>query len=236
MGQAVSTNVTKEIVNETFTITNNFVAKATTHAKQGNHLIVKNCHHAAFCKLDLKNWAHVDLSALTNATNVAQMKAEVQQAVQQYAQAITQWLSLSSEDANNFATAAVNMALNITSNFITNCSVKFQQENSIECENSSGIIVSDVNFQNTLESVNQCALKGINKSAEYSKIQQSIKQSAKAKQASLFGGLGLIIAIIVAGAFLFLIHTVGNPIWLIVILVIAAIIVVTLILTKTIKL
>jgi hypothetical protein len=211
MGNTTSQNVVK-LVNE---VTNSAITKVI----QDNHADVAMTNSIVLddgcvgpnglivvSGVNQTNRFSVNITAVQEALVDTKFTNDVTNKMQQMAKAISQQLNFNpgQTNASNLAEAMTELSNSIKNDFRQNCATKLMGSNTITCKGTGarGVYLTDISQSNIASVVRTCVQSSSATTDIENKIQNIVRQSALAKQESLFGPLAQMIAIIMGAVVL----------------------------------
>ena len=143
----------------------------------------------------------VNTSAVSAAVKQDQFSVAMQNQIQQIALASSQALSFNpaSNDAQNYAKAVNALGAKMISNITQNCTTNILAQNNITCSGTGPFSTGAINQGITIDAIKSCVQTATQDTQLQADLTNAIKQSAVAKQESLFGPLTIIIIVVILG-------------------------------------
>lgn len=200
MGGNTSKNVTEAINKVGIESIMNVVQDNSTVISASNNINLNGCT-GKIGNINQSIYLNVNTSAVSDSVKQTQFSVQMQNQIQQIALAASQALSFNpaSNDAENFAKAVNALGAKMIANITQNCTTNIVANNSINCIGPGKFTTGDINQGIFIDSVKSCVQTATDDDQLQADLANAIKQSAVAKQESLFGPLMLIIIVVILG-------------------------------------
>lgn len=203
MGQAYSQNVLNDSVNLFTSTFNSSSATCQSSATNYENINISNNYNSQISLAGF-NWSQAinfDVNCYNDSSVTTQTCSNLQQAVQQAAEAVASGLGINSTDSNNLQNLMTNVQNETINAFQTSCvnNILNAQNVTVSDNNGSQIAVFGTNWSQTLDSVVQCINSAIANTTNSTTLTQSLSQIAQAKSIgwSAFGVFMVLLAIII---------------------------------------
>jgi hypothetical protein len=205
MGNTISENVVNTAIEAMMSVVNSSAQSCSQKYQSsqslnisgntvGGNIIVSNT--------ELDSFNVISSSCSQSISNDTNLKAEIQETVDQLAKSISVGSGLSSTDAENVTNALISMSQNIINETYQSCATAVSQTQGVNISNNNvggNIQVSGLKFSTQNQTLAKCAQNGLNKSSEALTIQLAIKQKATAVTVGLMAIMiiGLVVAMLI---------------------------------------
>lgn len=205
MGAGVSNNVAKTAITSTTTILNSANQDCSQSTLNSTSIKFNNCPGSVVQNIKSGQNTVINVACMQNTNVKTQIEASVSSQMKQLAETATQSFGLPTVQlANNLSETLINLGRSVTNAYINTCQGRTTNETTIECENSAGIFVSDVNTEQTAQLLINCVQKDISVLAASENVKAVIDQSAVAKQENSLIALAVVAGIILVIFFVFM--------------------------------
>lgn len=227
MGAAISNNVSKDIVNTSYSIATSYVQTCQSANKATFNIVANpNCKAQNLGQLDIVNKSSMNANCLQNSTTENTMQSMIQDQIVAQATAAAQSIGGPSLSfASSLQERAENIAQSIRTLYTQHCVTNNTSDVNITCGSGATQTFTGISIDNEISTYNTCTADNATKNQFISKLSNLIHNETNAKEADTLGGFVIVILIVLAIIAFFFVKTLNGPIgWVIVIIVIAVII------------
>ena len=201
MGGVTSKNVVEAINNVGINSIMNVIQDNSTVVSAENNIYLGGGCSANIGKINQSVYLKVNNTAVSETIRTTEFSVSLQNQIQQLAVAMSQALTFNpgSTEAENFAKAVNNLGYHMATNITQNCASTIVAKNTITCTDGANPLIGTINQGIVIDAVKSCVQAATNNESLTAELTNAVKQSATAKQESLFGPLAFIIIIVILG-------------------------------------
>ena len=226
MGAAISTQVSKQILTNSYAIANTVVQNCVSGIQQDVTLIAKDNCKQNLGTVNINAGNTINVQCVQNTTVQNSLKAQIQAQVTQQANAAAQSLGGPSLSfAKSLTETSEDIATSITNLFTQNCVANIDQSYTIQCQDSAQQTIQTLNIETGNSVYSTCVNDSTIQNRLQTAMESTIKQTTSAQEADTLAVVIIIVLIFLAIGAIFFIQTLNGPMgWLIVIIVVIVII------------
>jgi hypothetical protein len=213
MGNTYSENVVQNIVKVYIDVLTSITQDCSSRMSLQQFLLCKRCVNVQISNVNFRQWARIDTNCLMSAEVQNRMLTEIENKVQQFAETIGQSLRLTpgSEASVNVTQLLTDLGTTIRTEFVQNCVATVEGQQVIDLEDATGVTLTFVNLDQTLDAVRRCVLNSSTVNDITDKLKQTISQTAVAKVEGLFKNLlPIILIVLIVGVVVVIVLFVGG--------------------------
>lgn len=196
MGASVATAVADDVANISMNVVNTYNQQCNSSTVQNQILDISGCTNVIIDGINNKQKTVIAVKCLQSDATQTNIDTTVLQGAQQAAQAVTQNFGMPSAGvANTIASQITDLAIKVSNTYISMCAVQIGQGQTLKCKDSTNIIISNVNQEQTTSQLSNCVLNATTVSAAKAALTQTVSQSAVAKEENALTALVIAAAI-----------------------------------------
>lgn len=218
MGVSVSSNTVKNLTQIGINIVNDFTQSCKTTLSANQIVSGDKCPGLKIGKIDVNSFQVINQGCIGSQSVTSQINSAVVQQMRQAAESIVQNFGFPSVAvANNFLELTDQLALNISTTFLQQCTGAAFANQGFVCTNSANVQIGSITLNSAQVGISQCVGSQVSSSSITSQMKQLLDQTATAKEANVFTAIVIALALILIILMVIGGNTLESP-WFIIIL------------------
>jgi len=227
MGAAVSSNVTKQIIETSYGIANNYVNDCKTTTSATYNFLASNGCTQNLQNINLQNGSTINVSCLQNNSTQNSMKNMIRDQIVAQATAAAQSIGGPSLSfSSNVQDIAQKISEQISTDYTQKCTAGNNTTVNIVCSDpSTNQTINGLTINNTENTFNNCTSNNTTVNQQSGRLSDLIRTQTNASEVNTLGSFVAIFLIIIAIIGFFFVKTLNGPIGWIVVIIVAAIVI-----------